>query len=37
MKWGIFQDPRGIALDPRDGSVYVADYGARSVLKYSTI
>ena len=31
---GNFQDPRGIALDPRDGSVYVADYGASSVLKY---
>ena len=26
--------PRGIALDPRDGSVYVTDYCASSVLKY---
>ena len=31
------EDPMGIALDPRDGSVYVADYHASSVLKYSTI
>ena len=27
----------GIALDPRDGSMYVADFVARSVLKYCTI
>ena len=34
---GKFKNPLGIALDPRDGSVYVADYGASSVLKYSDI
>ena len=32
---GNLKDAYGIALDPRDGSVYVADYGASSVLKYS--
>ena len=26
--------PKDIALDPRDGSVFVADYGASCVLKY---
>ena len=31
---GNFDNPHGVALDPRDGSVYIADYGARSVLKY---
>ena len=31
------KNPSGIALDPRDGSVYVADCGASSVLKYSDI
>ena len=31
------ETPLGIALDPRDGSVYVADYDVRSVLKYSII
>ena len=36
-KVGNFEDPKGIALDPRDGSVYVADYGASSVLKYSFV
>ena len=34
---GNLQDPHGIALDPRDGSVYVADLGASSVLKYYAI
>ena len=33
---GNFEDPRGIALDPRY-NIYVADYGARCVLKYCTI
>ena len=28
---------KGIALDPRDGTVYVADFDASSVLKYCTI
>ena len=32
---GNLDDPRGIALDPRDGSVYVVDLGASSILKYS--
>ena len=32
-----YKDPWSIALDPRDGSVYVADLGASSVLKYSAI
>ena len=27
----------GMALDPRDGSVYVVDYGANAVPKYSDI
>ena len=36
-KVGNFEDPQGIALDPRDGSVYVADYHASSVLKYSFV
>ena len=27
--------PRGIALDPISGSLYVANYGAKTVLKYS--
>ena len=31
------KDACGIALDSRDGSVYVADCGASSVLKYSDI
>ena len=26
---------KGTALDPRDGSVFIADYGANTVLKYS--
>ena len=34
---GNLETPRVIALDPRDGSVYVADYGASSVLKYYAI
>ena len=34
---GNRDDPYGIALDPRDGSVYVADFGASSVLKYCTV
>ena len=34
---GNLEDPRGIALDPRDGSVYVADFGASFVLKYCTM
>ena len=34
---GNLKDAYGIALDPRDGSVYVADFGASSVLKYSDI
>ena len=34
---GSFEDPMCIALDARDGSVYVADYGANSVLKYTDI
>ena len=34
---GNFEDPQGIALDPRDGSVYVADCGASSVLKFSFV
>ena len=32
-----FENASGIALDPRDGSVYVADCDACSVLKYSSI
>ena len=32
-----FEDPVCIAQDARDGSVYVADYGANSVLKYTDI
>ena len=36
-KVGNFEDPMCIALDARDGSVYVADYGANSVLKYTDI
>ena len=36
MKWGILK-VLVIALDPRDGSVYVADFDASSVLKYSDI
>ena len=27
--------PRGVALDPISGSLYVANYGAKTVLKYS--
>ena len=27
--------PRGIALDPISGSLYVANFGANAVLKYS--
>ena len=27
-------NPHGTALDPRDGSVYVADYVAKTVLKH---
>ena len=30
-----FGTPRGIALDPISGSLYVANYGAKTVLKYS--
>ena len=32
---GKLNNPWGIALDPRDGSVFVADRGSNSVLKYS--
>ena len=31
---GNLNSPRCVALDPRDGSVYVADYKAQIVLKY---
>ena len=34
---GNLDKPEDIALDPRDGSVYVADFGASSVLKYYAI
>ena len=34
---GNLENRLGIALDPRDGSMYVADLGASSVLKYSAI
>ena len=30
----VLKYPWGTTLDPRDGSVYVADYGANTVLKY---
>ena len=33
---GSFEDPQGVALDPRDGSVYVADFRS-SVLMYFAI
>ena len=36
-KVGKLVHPHGIALDPRDGSVYFADLSASSVLKYSVI
>ena len=36
-KVGSFENPQGIALDPRDGSVFVADIGASSVLKFSVV
>ena len=32
-----FEEPVDIALDPRDGSVFVANWDANSVLKYSVI
>ena len=28
------KNPYGTALDPRDGSVFIANYGAKTVLKY---
>ena len=31
---GNLKDPYGTALDPRDGSVFIANYGAKTVLKY---
>ena len=31
---GNLKNPRGTALDPRDGSVFIANYGANTVLKY---
>ena len=31
--WNL-NNPWGTALDPKDGSVYVADYGADTILKY---
>ena len=34
---GNLTNPIGIALDPRDGSVYVADFSDNSVLKYSVV
>ena len=36
-KVGNFEVPMCIAIDASDGSVYVADYGANSVLKYTDI
>ena len=36
-KVGNFGDPMCTAIDARDGSVYVADYGTNSVLKYTDI
>ena len=32
---GNLKNFHGTALDPRDGSVFIADYGANTVLKYS--
>ncbi|KAL5496781.1 hypothetical protein EMCRGX_G013139 [Ephydatia muelleri] len=31
---GNLKNPWGTALDPRDGSVFIANYGANTVLKY---
>ena len=31
---GNLNHPWGTALDPRDGSVFIANYGANTVLKY---
>ena len=31
---GNLKNPHGTALDPRDGSVFIANYGANTVLKY---
>ena len=31
---GNLEIPYGTALDPRDGSVFIANYGAGTVLKY---
>ena len=31
---GNLMHPYGTALDPRDGSVFIANYGANTVLKY---
>ena len=32
---GNLKKPYGTALDPRDGSVYVTNYGANTIMKYS--
>ena len=32
---GGYNQPRGIILDPISGSLYVANYGAITVLKYT--
>ena len=31
---GNLKNPYDTALDPRDGSVFIANYGANTVLKY---
>ena len=31
---GNLENPYGTALDPRDGSVFIANWGANIVLKY---
>ena len=32
---GSFKQPRGVMLDPKNGNLYVANYGANTVLKFS--
>ena len=34
---GNLEDPCGTALDPRAGSVFIANYGANTILKYCVL